>query len=512
MTEANRRGDRLLATAKAQQAANRASLLRSEQEQRDLGAIGRLSGLRRPAAAGTTVSSNIASGDPPRRRPEPPTPTLRKSSPHNAAFIDICTFDGTYPLLTDSYTKFYIRSGDDTKHLEITIPNRVASLTLPSPFLRESNLVNDWYTIVWDKTTLANQAENSQVFDYKLFPIDKESAIIAIGYAACGSSADYADNESEENGVNSEVYSFEYLTETFEGPRSETIYARRFVSYAPTSIRYSFKNKVYCIYVSNTNIRTVSTPAAIANLFDWRNTEPLTRDFVSTTGFVTYAQARLDKENPALINLFYDQYYDYTQTGLASINLVRSYEPNPLYEEYFARARFTDLRAGNVGFERQVDIRFVGPGIYTYTSNQQQADEYLASYPEDTWIDPFKYAYIGSSYIPDKSYDISTLDPTFSTLLKYNGPPLTATSPYDYPPVGDNQDVENPVWKKYAVNKSMPQLPPDNHYYSVLSDDQLSTGDYDISTTAFFYWDWAAPSYCRQQLIALGFTEADISP
>jgi hypothetical protein len=28
----------------------------------------------------------------------------------------------------------------------------------------------------------------------------------------------------------------------------------------------------------------------------------------------------------------------------------------------------------------------------------------------------------------------------------------------------------------------------------------------------FYAWDWGKPAYCRQQLFALGFTAADLTP
>lgn len=81
MTEGlNRRGDRLYATAQANQAANRASLLRAQEEQSNIGTARRLSAEINRVLSGFSVPTlrpNIATGDAPRRRPEPPTPVIK---------------------------------------------------------------------------------------------------------------------------------------------------------------------------------------------------------------------------------------------------------------------------------------------------------------------------------------------------------------------------------------------------------------------------------------------------
>ena len=86
MTEGiSRRGDDLSAIAQNRQAMNRFTLLQAQQEQKELVAVGRLSdalnaAVGRATTGGTPSRPNIATGDAPKRRPEPGIPVFKQKS------------------------------------------------------------------------------------------------------------------------------------------------------------------------------------------------------------------------------------------------------------------------------------------------------------------------------------------------------------------------------------------------------------------------------------------------
>ena len=99
-----------------------------------------------------------------------------------------------------------------------------------------------------------------------------------------------------------------------------------------------------------------------------------------------------------------------------------------------------------------------------------------------------------SAYQPTTSYAPSGIDD--AVLLKFNGP--EDPEPTYYPIDG----ADNPVWRKAATNNNFAQRP-------TYGDPGGNAGQKRHRT---FYWDWGKPAYCRQQLLALGFTDADLRP
>jgi hypothetical protein len=419
---------------------------------------------------------------------------------HNAVFMEIFNFNGTYPKLTDGYTKFYMLSGNRKKSIEITIPKYLLPTPKSSSFFRRGSGSNQ-------DTYPGYGLINSQLYDYKIFPIDKKSAIIAIGYTVASLSYDFP-NSDPVTGVNTTIreeptyalYNDEWILIT---PSQYLDYK----SWGPPTLLTSKDSKVYCIYVSYTDIRIINTPPKIANLFKYTIPQPT---------LVTTKKTKTDFNGLHFIgfneynNPTYEPYtYEWTEIDFNLGPVTRPYTNNSFYEDYFAKFQFSDVSAG--GFEGNTSVRMVGPGIYKYTQNQKKADEFVESCLGNVWLRSFVYNYINSPIPFQKSYDISTLDPTFRTLLEYKGPKLNAQSSFNYPPIpiGNDRYKESPAWKKYAFNGNMPQ-PPYSRYFKELTEQQLESGDYEIEVKVFFYWDWGKPDYCYSQLVSLGFSPADL--
>ncbi len=478
MTEASRRGDELLANAKAQQAANRASLLRSQQEQRDLGAIGRLGGLAQIKTAIAAIGgiTLYATGDPPRRRPEPPTPTLAKQNNHNIAWL--CTgLLGTYP--NSSIESFYITSGDGNSSLELQYNSRL--LPFPDP-----PFYTFWRFVGNPRLSYVNREISDSDYDYTLLPINADSAILIIAYAVNNAIATYAYEEILYEG---NYEKFVNLTPDPLGLIEIGTVVYRISDTVPTSVQTASDKNVYAVYVSKTSVRLLNTPTQVKNAFGFTIDEPTT---ITTTD--TYYKQDPDPDIPYLVP------YTVTATYLSTANVSKAtYNTN--IESYFATTKFNDIYAGSFSGNEYNDIyfEFIGPGIYTYLKNPAAANAAYAEFANDQDL----YDYINTPYLPLKTISLSSINLKLDTLLEYNGP-IPADS--SYYPVYDADDnlIENPVWRRYSVKRIVPQQ-PDNPYYN--SPNPLYAKD-----IALIYWDWNQPAYCREQLLALGFTEADLTP
>jgi hypothetical protein len=106
-----------------------------------------------------------------------------------------------------------------------------------------------------------------------------------------------------------------------------------------------------------------------------------------------------------------------------------------------------------------------------------------------------------SDNLPDKYRNkwlaVSRLDPTFATALRYASdlPPNVVT-------FSDVNGQDDSRWKRLRRNPLIAQKPPAPQYAA-----QAATW-----LAPYFYWDWGNPDYCREQLLALGFTSSDLTP
>ncbi len=218
-------------------------------------------------------------------------------------------------------------------------------------------------------------------------------------------------------------------------------------------------NNIRCVYVGYTSVRVVPTPGRIAslvNVLSAANADP-----PPLTGSYTYIASEAFKN--------------------------------------FRRIKFTDIAggfrsganiSGPVG-NRGPRIYISGPGIYSFLKNPASA--YAAGNRAETLQG--LYNYVANAPLPAKSTTVYNRVPFIDYMLTYNGP---------VPPVGDYEpvnDVLNPVWRQSRQPTKVPGF-KDNYFTE-------SDGGYLLH---YMWWDWGKPNYCREQLLALGFTEANITP
>jgi hypothetical protein len=67
-----------------------------------------------------------------------------------------------------------------------------------------------------------------------------------------------------------------------------------------------------------------------------------------------------------------------------------------------------------------------------------------------------------------------------------------------------NAPLTDPRWRRIGVK------PPPPSFVPIIP--SVPTSQTDIGPSATYFWDWGKPSYCYQQLIALGFLPEDLAP
>jgi hypothetical protein len=152
-------------------------------------------------------------------------------------------------------------------------------------------------------------------------------------------------------------------------------------------------------------------------------------------------------------------------------------------------------------------VSYVTPAAYKMLNNLSLAYSLIAGYDvqeSSYYIPPSARSSVYQAFsdnLPDKYSDkwlaVSRLDPTFATALRYesDAPPTVVTFP-------DVDGQDDPRWKRLRKNPLIAQKPPTPQYAA-----QAATW-----LAPYFYWDWGKPDYCREQLLALGFTESDLTP
>lgn len=157
-------------------------------------------------------------------------------------------------------------------------------------------------------------------------------------------------------------------------------------------------------------------------------------------------------------------------------------------------------------------VSYVTPAAFKILNNVSQWETALFALGNSLGGEDYQSYYYppssrGSMYaafsdnLPDKYQDkwlaVSRLDPTFATALRYASdlPPTVVT-------FSDVNGQDDPRWKRLPRNPLIAQKPPAPQYAA-----QAATW-----LAPYFYWDWGNPDYCREQLLALGFTTSDLTP
>lgn len=169
---------------------------------------------------------------------------------------------------------------------------------------------------------------------------------------------------------------------------------------------------------------------------------------------------------------------------------------------WFVGCRFSDIQA-NSSYLTRASFYGHGPGIYSWLRDPVAADNAVYSQPsyngtpETFWKrEAAAEQFIGLDLLPrDGSLAVSELNPTKA--LRYTGqyPP----SAYSFPPINGTED---PIWR---VEDTVLDI--------LMTEGPFLDGQGNpLPPDPFPFWDWGKPDYCRQQLLALGFTAADLIP
>ncbi len=429
-----RRGDALLAQANADQAANRATLLRAQQEQIDLGAVGRLSdalnaAVGRATTGGTPLRPNIATGDSPKRRPEPPTPAP------NIAKVK-------HNILYFSYELEEIPSNDFlTQSFYVTVKLFSGSLNTSITF--SSPLVNN-------PASLYSEVSSDRVLDLTrdsgtiivVLPITSSSCVVLVGFAGRGYASYFGGTVTNDPPYNIAV----------------TCNSIDFTQY-----------KAY--YIDSNTAKEINMPTNMANKLQ---VVAIQNHIVE--GY-SYYLARPDKSKyDGTISFSINSSLEGATLKFSDISARDYYkynDPEVMLNDRFFRGVFYR----SIGQRTLQGVPASGPGIYGWLNGT-----------DDT------------TYQPKTTLSPSGIDE--SILVKYTGT-ISAESTVYYPIDG----VENPVWQKVSRNSRIAQRPTYGDPGNINDANSYARKRYRT-----FYTDWGKPAYCRQQLLALGFTAADLAP
>ena len=428
MTEGiSRRGDDLLAIAQNHQTMNRFTMLQAQQEQKELGAVGRLSdalnaAVGRAASGSTPSRPNIATGDGPKRRPEPPTPIITKKSSHNLLWyawkqsVDIGANGDQYRIF----------SLDGSAYVDAVLPY----------------VTWDWSAEMVEGLVYDTRGDYNAASQTALLPIDGNSCILIIA-----------------NSSVSLLFKKQFIGST---------YSLGIVQYK----RAATNERAY--YVGTNTVRRIGLPGSLGSLV---------RAEIATSPYGSFPPS---------------------YSPFARVDSSHWY--NPLKYGY-GRARFGDISAGALDlFQSQYQTTtdftsFAGPGAYAMFRNLDFA-RLVGTWEGSAghWQQDAVYAFIDAPELPAATRTISALDPTGANAVDYRGA---------YPPGGgtDEQPIisqlEHPeAWKKAGKSKFL-STAPESPY-------DAPGERFNMSPT--FFWDWGQPAYCREQLLALGFTTADLVP
>ena len=401
--------ERILSQARAQQDANRASLLRSQQEVKDLGFVAiqtRLARARQKpkvtpqTATGNNTSRNAltATGDTPRRRPEPPTPTLGEASPHNILWYSLALktqpsyYDPVY--WTSNNTTFTLYSGDLSTNFAVDFIRGY-----DFPYGQPSNLTN-----------------------LVCLPVNATTSIAILTY--------------------------------IENVSTSTIFRKAFL-------------------VGTSFIKEINIPELIAYFIQL--TSPPYLAFSVRGLYDFFCTFFGDTINIDVTNVYnrdiQKEFYQCNNPDASS----RYFKP------FAVVANFTPWLYATPGayaiiLDHALEFS-VGVSRYTPPSGRTAL-----------------YASVGAANVASKWKN------KWLSVLSDN--PALAKALYIQGEAPTSYLLPESDWKKYKANPKIAKKPEIPAY----------TGAYDTFLVPMFYWDWGAPSYCYEQLLALGFTSADLTP
>lgn len=486
-------GNSLVDQAKAQQAASRQAQLNKEQQARTEAEAEskRTSAL---TAQGLSPTGTPLTGTPPRTqfRLDEPAANRQKAT-------DIF---GYFYIEQDAYVDgkfgFYVSCGNDSANQFIPYPEVADFPDLLLPYLAGGELTGErkpafqtppfytlrydslgrllgsfspsgdatvWkpsYDAFWSYTTglvtavyikaIYRQYQNSY---YQVLPVGSGAAIVCIGMLTVKTAT---------------VSAIRGDRDKYYGQSPECIYEISPENYKEFSFDRRHTEQFHAIYVSNNQIRYIGeAPSGWVNkiknlpLYQEVNDESMTslQKQLSTYSYYNspaYPGSCAQGDQPVQVTYVYDK-------------LFNNFDMSPLFSNY------------QKGYKFLADLVTNTPAAFEILNNYQS---FVADSPSPI-TDAFVKSYVPSFAGDSLKWRYAEANPDFNafTPYLYQGQPPTSwyTSPVE---ILDNFPSE---WKKSG--KIVENMNP-NNWQAV--------------------WDWNNPAYCRQQLLALGFSSADLTP
>jgi hypothetical protein len=264
---------------------------------------------------------------------------------------------------------------------------------------------------------------------------------------------------------------------------------------------------VICVLVSKNAVRKISTPAGLLEKLSRFRPDPSqfeTRQVQSTWGaagsWSQFSGKRLNRgEQPfgQIINIFsgasepqgYPR-WTYSRWDPPALSSASSFlNAAPLLPSYGLGALNTGFHPGVAG------TRFYSPGVFSLlndfdvTGLEENSD--YSNYSE------IKSTYLSSAPLPGR----------IAAPCVRGGCPVDSQN-------GFNSTTPADSYVTFDITRTIPAT-----MTTALSDSVFSKGNARINLAGvtadhlvFYAWDWGKPAYCRQQLFALGFTAADLTP
>lgn len=157
----------------------------------------------------------------------------------------------------------------------------------------------------------------------------------------------------------------------------------------------------------------------------------------------------------------------------------------------FIRSRFGDIDSGG-----DARLRGFGPGVYAYIKNPTVARAAFDAAGSGLWQKEAAAESVIGYGLPPSLAD-STVTPGLALSYQGSYPPTSNA----YPPVNG---VDAPQWER--------QDEPITYAPFSTIDVTVETTPQAIPIQKVLFWDWGDPTYCRRQLLDLGFAEQDLTP
>jgi hypothetical protein len=278
-----------------------------------------------------------------------------------------------------------------------------------------------------------------------------------------------------------------------------------------------------CVLVSDQTVKQISAPAGLRGQLNRMLQHPSTYPVIDyhigvlgRTGYVV-EEFRYD-ESTETIDWHINE-GESTELENISVQGIDQNPPRPstFYDYYAPTILISTYGIGDLvsTYHPAAGAAFYySPGIFSFLNDfdqtQLESGDYFDIYEPDGFYDQHHtYGYIRNNYLADAPLPRHFLAPC----VRSSSCPVNNTAGINY----DNAEDSYITFDKTSSQPESAYEPMDPLTFSKgtkkvslanAPHDDIISGSAKIS----FVWDWGNPSYCRQQLLALGFTEIDLTP